>query len=115
MKRSFLIKKNKQYRIIYNKGISLANRYAVVFACKNGLNKRRYGFSVSKKIGKANKRNKVKRKMREICRLNGNCLINGYDYVFIARKGIEELDFSSILNIMENLAYRINKKTAREN
>lgn len=115
MNKRFLIKKNKEYRQIYNEGISLANRYAVVFVLKNKLGHNRFGFTVSKKIGKAVERNRVRRRLKEICRKHESLFTDGYDYVFIARKGIEELNYKSIVDCVENLAYRINKKIAREN
>ena len=46
---------------------------------------RRWGFSVSKKVGKAHDRNRVKRRLREICRLEQNGWQSGFDAVFIAR------------------------------
>ena len=115
MKKIFLIKKNKDYKKIYNRGISLANRYAVIFAMENQLGYSRFGYSVSKKIGKAVVRNKVKRRLKEISKNYVDRLAGGYDYIIIARKGIEKLDFYQIKNNMENLVYRINKKTARKN
>jgi ribonuclease P protein component len=115
MNKKYLIKKNKEYRKIYNEGISLANRYAVIFTLKNSLGQKRFGFSVSKKIGKAVERNRVRRRLKEICRKNDEFFLNGYDYILIARKGIEELSYNSMQDSVENLAYRINKKIAREN
>ncbi|WP_027364722.1 ribonuclease P protein component [Desulfotruncus alcoholivorax] len=115
MKKKYLLKKNKEYRNVYNRGISLANRYAVIFALENRLDYSRFGFSVSKKIGKAVVRNKVRRRLKEVCRKCRNGLDSGYDYIIIARKGIEKLDFNSVQDAVENLVYRIKKKTARKN
>lgn len=109
MQKKYLIKKNSEYRKVYKHGISLANRYTVIFACKNDRNTKRFGFSVSKKIGKAVKRNLVRRRLKEICRLNNHWFLNGYDYIFIARKGIDDISFSSLQSGVEKLAYRISK------
>lgn len=114
MKKKYLIKKNKEYKKIYQRAPSLANRYLVVFCLQNNLPYGRFGFSIGKKVGKAVKRNRLKRLLKEICRLNSSWFNNGYDYIFIARKGIDNLSFIKLKESVENLAYRINKKTARK-
>lgn len=114
MKKKYLIKKNKEYRKIYQRGSSLANRYLVVFCLRNSLNYSRLGFSIGKKIGKAHIRNKIRRRLKEICRLNSQWFKNGNDYIFIARKGIENIPYFKLVENVENLAYRINKKITRK-
>lgn len=52
--------------------------------------------------------------MKEICRLNKDWFLNGYDYIFIARKGIDEISYKALKNGMEKLAYRISKHITRE-
>ncbi len=109
MRKKFLIKKNSDYRKVYSCGVSLVNRYMVIFVFKNNLVNKRFGFSVSKKIGKAVKRNFIRRRFKEICRLKENWFINGYDYIFIARKGIDGISYDLLMSNMEKLAYRISK------
>ncbi|KAF1085909.1 Ribonuclease P protein component [Sporotomaculum syntrophicum] len=109
MQKKYLIKKNIDYRKVYNSGISLTNRYVVIFVSKNNQSNKRFGFSVSKKIGKAVKRNYIRRRLKEICRLNENWFQNGYDYIFIARKGIDEVSYNILVGSLEKLVYRISK------
>ncbi len=99
------IKKDSEFRQVYKTGKSFANRLLVMYVVKNNLDINRVGFSVSKKIGKAVVRNKVKRRMRESFRLysNEDNLKLGYDFVFIARMPISESDFISTQKSMMNL------------
>lgn len=56
----------------------------------------RIGFSVSKKIGKAVVRNKVKRRLREVCRLNEKIFPQGFDLIIVARVRIKTASYSII-------------------
>lgn len=84
---SFLptVKKNGDYRKIYSRGRSVADRHLVLYFLSNNLEICRYGFIVSKKMGNAVKRNRIRRLFREACRLNIEKFPNGYDFVLIAR------------------------------
>jgi len=75
--------KTEQYRLVYAKGSSLANKSLVMKALPNGLSWSRCGFSVGKRLGKAVERNRVKRVLREIVRQTP--LQPGWDIIFIAR------------------------------
>ena len=72
-----------QYTLVYRQGKVWANSLLVMKAMPNGLSLSRYGFSVTKKVGKAVQRNHLKRLLREIMRLQS--LRPGWDIVFIAR------------------------------
>jgi len=56
----------------------------------------RIGFSVSKKIGKAVMRNKIKRRLREVCRLNESIFPIGLDLIIVARVRIKNASYSII-------------------
>jgi ribonuclease P protein component len=77
------ITKPEQYTHVYSTGKSWHSAPVVLKAVPNGLPQTRYGYSVSKKVGKAVVRNRVKRLLREITRLTP--VKPGWDIVLIAR------------------------------
>lgn len=90
------LRNNRDFRKVYDKGKSFANKYLVMFYKKNDLGFNRVGFSVSKKLGKAVVRNKIKRRMKESYRLNSYKFKRGYDVVFLARINAKSIDFYKI-------------------
>ena len=62
-----------------------ANGYLVLYARKNRTGTNRVGITVSKKLGKANVRNRIRRRLREVYRLNEDKFQPGWDFVVVAR------------------------------
>ena len=79
------LKKNYQFRYVYNKGKSIANKYLVMYVVKNNSLENYLGISVSKKVGNSVVRSRVTRLIRENYRLSEPKLKNGYSIVVIAR------------------------------
>ena len=79
------LKKNYEYRRLYTKGKTAVTPYLVVYCLKTGRDHRRVGYTVSAKLGKAVVRNRVRRRLREIYRLNADKLIDNADLVIVAR------------------------------
>jgi len=79
---------------VYREGASRANRFLVVYRFRRGESEQgvpRLGISVGRRIGKAVRRNKVKRVVREAFWELAEGLPGGDDYVIVARPGIEDL------------------------
>jgi len=87
------IKRNSDFRRIYAKGKSAVSPGAVIYCRKNKLGSNRAGYTVSKKLGKAVVRNRVRRRLREIVRLNSGNLQQGYDLIVVARSRALEMDY----------------------
>ena len=98
------LRKDSDFRRVYKHGKSFANRYLVMYIMRNNLEYNRVGISVSKKVGKAIVRNKVKRRIRESFRLDVDKKIkSGYDIVFIARVAISDMQYNEINKSMKHL------------
>ena len=79
------LKKNSDFRRLYSKGKSTVNPYMAVYCRRNGRGVNRVGYTVSTKLGHAVVRNRVRRRLREIYRLNSSALKSGWDIVVVAR------------------------------
>ena len=93
--------KPEQYAVVYNKGNSWASSLLVMKAFPNRLTLSRYGLSVSRRVGKAVIRNRVKRLLREILRITP--LEPGWDIIFIARPKAAAADYASLKKSVEEL------------
>lgn len=87
------LKKNHEFRRLYSKGKTAVTPYLVVYCLRNNRDTRRVGFTVSTKLGKAVVRNRVRRRLREIYRLNSPKLVSGVDLVIVARTKCVEGDY----------------------
>ena len=85
MKREFTLKKNHEFRRMYQKGASAVSGQMVVYCRKNRLDHNRLGITASVKLGHAVVRNRARRRLREVYRLNADKLGTGWDFVIVAR------------------------------
>ena len=85
LKSSVSIKNNYEFRRLYSKGKSVATPFLVVYCRKTRCDHNRLGITVTAKLGKAVVRNRVRRRLREIYRLNQDRLQQGYDIIVVAR------------------------------
>ena len=107
MKFTISLKKNHEFRRLYNKGKSAASQCAAVYCRKNGSPDNRLGITVSAKLGGAVQRNRIRRRLKEIYRINEDKLASGYDIVIVARSYSRFADFytieASILSLFNKL------------
>ena len=105
MKKRYRIKKEKDFKLIFKRGKSYANRQFVVYLKDNDeIPHLRLGISVSKKLGNAVKRNQIKRRIRAFYQ-NHKTELKPREYVVIARNPVKDMSYremeKSILHVLK--------------
>ena len=103
------IKKDSDFRKVYQRGKSLADRNLVIYTMNNKSDKSRIGISISKKVGKAHERNRIRRCIKEAYRLNiDDKVLGGYDLVFIARINAADKDYRELEKSLKFICKKAN-------
>lgn len=95
MKYSTSLKLNHIFRRLYHTS-GFADGLLVLYARKNRTDGNRVGVTVSKKLGKAHVRNRTRRRIREVYRLNEDKFQPGWDIVVVARTKAVEAPFGKL-------------------
>lgn len=103
MKFSSALKLNHIFRRLYATS-GHANGYLVLYARRNRTATNRVGVTVGKKLGHAVVRNRVRRRLREVYRLNEDKFAPGWDIVVVARSRCIQADFGKLTNAYLSLA-----------
>ena len=103
MKFSCSLKLNHIFRRLYRTN-GYADGYMVLYARKNRTDTNRVGITVGKKLGKAHIRNRVRRRLREIYRLNEERFTPGWDIVIVARSKAVDAEFTKLTKSFLTLA-----------
>lgn len=85
MKHTIPLKQNHEFRRLYNRGKSAVSPYFVIYCRRTGSPLNRLGITASVKLGGAVKRNRARRRIRELYRTHESGLAAGYDIVVVAR------------------------------
>ncbi len=105
MRFSTSLKLNHVFRRLYHSS-GFADSYLVLYARRNRTGVNRVGITVSKKLGHAVVRNRTRRRLREIYRLNEQRFQPGWDIVVVARTRAVEAPFSKLTASYLSLAAR---------
>ena len=97
MKFSHSLKLNHIFQRLYRTG-GQANGYLVLYARKNRTDTNRVGITVGKKLGHAVVRNRVRRRLREVYRLNEDKFQPGWDIVVVARTRAIYAEFPQLVD-----------------
>ncbi len=110
------LRRPPDFRRVYDFRRSMSDARLIVYAAPNGLPHLRVGFSVSRKVGPAVYRNRLRRLYREAFRLTRHEMPAGLDLVLIPRPGPEPaLDDlkRGLPHLVGQLARRITKEAQR--
>lgn len=103
MKKINIIKKNYEINKVINNGKLVKNRYFYIYKDKNNTNIYRFAICISKKIGNAVVRNKVKRQLKDIIDKSNLVFKYNDDYVIIVRKEINLINYEKMKENLINL------------
>ena len=103
MKFSSALKLNHIFRKLYATG-GFSNGYLVLYARPNRLGQNRVGITTGKKLGHAVVRNRARRRLREVYRINEAKFKPGYDIVVVARHRCVDGDFQKLTHAYLSLA-----------
>ena len=98
------LKNNTDFKNVYSKGKSKANRFFIMYVFENSTDKNRIGVSVSKKVGNSVIRHRIKRLVKESYRLHEKMFNSGLDIVVIARSGAADLGFYNVESALLHLS-----------
>jgi ribonuclease P protein component len=101
------------FRRVYDRRRSVSDGWLIVYACENGLPHLRLGLSVSRKVGPAVRRNRLRRLYREAFRLSRHELPTGLDLILIPRRP-DDPPLGDLKQSLKRLVSQVAQRLARE-
>jgi len=108
VRRRYRLRSKDRFQQVRRQGRSYKHPLVILVALPNDLAYSRFGFTASKRIGNAVKRNRARRLMREAVRLRLDDIKPGWDLVFIARKPIVDATFHEVRAACDQLLDQAN-------
>lgn len=100
MDKVYSLRKNIEFKKVYRHGKNYWNRNLILYVTKNDYGYNRVGYSITKKVGNSVVRNSIRRKLKEIYRLNVQNLNSGYDLIFIPKKNTVDITYQELESAM---------------
>jgi ribonuclease P protein component len=107
------LRRPADFRRTYDRRRSTADSWLIVYACENGLPHLRLGLSVSRKVGKAHVRNRLRRLYREAFRLTRHEMPTGLDLVLIPRRP-DEPTLEALKRSLPRLVRQVARKIGQD-
>jgi ribonuclease P protein component len=99
--------RRRDFEVVFQQGVSSASRYIVMYSKPNELIVSRFGLSVSKKVGNAVVRNRLKRLLREAMKKGLEGLALHYDFVIIARRSSVDAGLDDFIRDIKRFLSRL--------
>lgn len=118
MNKYHTVKSSRDFTKIIKNSPYVKNKAFVIYYAKNDIDIYRFGISVSKKIGNAVCRNRIKRQVRNINDKYKKYYQNGLDYIIIIRNSYVDLNFNEVdekyFDLIKNINRNIRKGESHE-
>jgi ribonuclease P protein component len=98
--------RRSEYDAVYREGRKKTSREFAAFLRPNGLGVSRFGWSIKKALGSAVRRNRIRRRLREIIRLHRQEIAPGWDVVIHPRSSAANAEFPALTQELLNLLPR---------
>jgi len=107
------LQKRYQFQQTQLSGRRIHTPHFLIVVQANALQNTRLGITVTKKVGNAVQRNRIKRVVREVFRRNRSMFPLGHDLVFIAKRGASDIDYGSLLSELQRASKKLQSETTR--
>lgn len=107
------LKKRYEFKQAQLSGRRIHTPHFLIVVLPNALQNTRLGITVTKKVGNAVQRNRIKRLVREVFRRNRPMFPGSHDLVFIAKRGATDVDYHCLLDELRRAANRLQPQAAR--
>lgn len=107
------LRQPSDFRRVYDRRRSVSDEWIIVYGCENGLAHLRLGLSVSRKVGCAVRRNRLRRLYREAFRLTKHEMPVGIDLVVLPRRP-DDPDLHQLKKALPKLVSQLAQKLAKE-
>ncbi|HJZ87795.1 MAG TPA: ribonuclease P protein component [Polyangia bacterium] len=94
------LRKRSEFLLVQRRGKKLQSPHFLVFVRTGSQPSTRIGITVSKKVGGAVQRNRIKRLVREVFRRNKSLFPGGKDIVLVAKRNAIEIDYAGLVQEM---------------
>lgn len=108
-KKTDRIRKRPEFLGISKSGLKIQDAYFIIYYSRGPFNRTRLGITVTRKVGRASKRNRIKRLVREFFRLNRHNFSGEWDLNVVAKKKAAGISTQKVNDSLSALFYEISK------